>query len=737
MANSELYRPIKSVQIEGFTHSEVQGTPVPSKGIPFKDEHIPQFSVVGIETIEDGKGDNNSTLRKISSIHRRSYEFVTGKESKIVWSDEFGNIFTALNTKGNNVTDPEVCKYSEAPSGFLFFGLQDSDTMVRILKASELLRSRNIDTEAIIKVIEPAEFPYNGDMLSLAEYKRKLVQRVWDENARDGKMSARVTNLELATRQDIPRLSQSLDKMTFFETIRGTQVNERIADLTKAANLQEALPMLSNAFRYINLIEKINASKDPSYQPQSFSINREEDIIRYFNEYLPKRTAHNFAGAHRAGVVFKYSHTGNISTVGSIYDLDSVQGEPLGLGDGNITSEDVVDDIKGFIDGSSGMPGAIKVAEKFAGERTEFKENFLKDYIKKMGFEGNLICFNYIIGPLYDYFQDGHDFDKEDYYMDQIVKKIGFTYTVDSHELLGVIKREIDSWEDEEKKNYALQVLSLFILTTQNLVNVGVRKQHLKVNPEDVIGPSDAELFSRVFTIRETARVDPLQDLSLGDTLEDASGTLKDVQNKYKFPIYQKLIQHWGWEEDIIPHVAEIDYLFDGFYTPETYEKFDYYHTKLLEQLGWDFVMEETLDEMIETFHFLEQERARIQIEKALEKVAENEDRQKIVDNILSSEYGSQYELSPKARYNAFVLGYVDGRFEDLHAEDIKQLEEKYDPLTTTIISSWLKAKYENKFIDDIPDETAEEIENTAKARIEELKQEYLSVTLQKPPSPR
>src|SRR3989344_2932205 len=97
MANSELYRPIQSIQIKGFSHSEIQGTPVPSKGIPIKEGHIPQFSIVAAEN-KEATNDNslNFTLRQISPHHGRSYEFPMGKEGSIIFSDEYDNIYTSI-----------------------------------------------------------------------------------------------------------------------------------------------------------------------------------------------------------------------------------------------------------------------------------------------------------------------------------------------------------------------------------------------------------------------------------------------------------------------------------------------------------------------------------------------------------------------------------------------------------------------------------------------------------------
>lgn len=179
MSNSEIYRLVNSIQVEGFTHSEIQGNPVPTKRTPFKDGHIEQFSCVGIEN-KDEDEPTAGYLRQISSHHGRSYEFSMGEEGSIIFSDEYENIYTSLTTKGNDLTGslPLVTKEGYAPSGFRFHGLQGSDSIVRALRASELMRPNGIPTELFIKVIEPLEVPYKDEVIPLAELKKSLVQQV-------------------------------------------------------------------------------------------------------------------------------------------------------------------------------------------------------------------------------------------------------------------------------------------------------------------------------------------------------------------------------------------------------------------------------------------------------------------------------------------------------------------------------------------------------------------------------
>ena len=156
---SEIFQTTKSQEVKGHTFDQIQNTAVPHVALPFKDGHIQAFSQVVVED-EYAEDEDNSVLRKISSNHGRSYEFVTGKESSVTFTDEYGNIYTSITTKGNNLTQPHIRMSGITPSGIEFYGLQDSDSMVRALRASEVLRSNGIPTEHFIKVIEPQELPY-------------------------------------------------------------------------------------------------------------------------------------------------------------------------------------------------------------------------------------------------------------------------------------------------------------------------------------------------------------------------------------------------------------------------------------------------------------------------------------------------------------------------------------------------------------------------------------------------
>lgn len=328
MAKESYYLPVETVPVPGHGHANFQGIDIEIPNAPFLPDRIGGLSSVGIET-ENIPQNPEHSLRKISPLHGRSYEYSGGQ--KIVWADEYGNIFTTLNTKGNNATNPSFYLDRSSEVGFNILGLQTSVGIARQLRASKILRQKGIETEAITHVIEPLALPFNGDFVPIEKFKLKLkedlMKRV-NSNSKEGNVL----------------LTQSLANVAFFETVRATQANERIADFATMPE-SERMKALENAFYYTNLYEKAQGKKDPSYNPLFFDISNPESIESYFNSYLPSKIGRNYAKLHSLGLVHMFSNCSNVSLAGSIVDLDSIQGEALG---DNPEDIDYVQDLNTF-----------------------------------------------------------------------------------------------------------------------------------------------------------------------------------------------------------------------------------------------------------------------------------------------------------------------------------------------------------------------------------------------------
>src|SRR5438067_3346324 len=120
MASSELYRPVKTVPVRSTSHAEIQGVPTARQRLPHLDGYLPDCSIV--VSGEEPAESEAYTLRQITPIHRRSYEVVIPEAEKAVWYDEYGNLFSSITVKGNNLEYPKILKHALSPSGYLFYG---------------------------------------------------------------------------------------------------------------------------------------------------------------------------------------------------------------------------------------------------------------------------------------------------------------------------------------------------------------------------------------------------------------------------------------------------------------------------------------------------------------------------------------------------------------------------------------------------------------------------------------
>lgn len=103
-------------------------------------------------------------------------------------------------------------------------------------------------------------------------------------------------------------------------------------------------------FTFINMRESIEAGRE-GRNPEYFDASNDEDIARYFGEYLPKRIALNLAKLHSLGITHRFLHNQNVSMAGGIYDLASLRGKGLRESDEAITAEDIRKDFGEFLMG--------------------------------------------------------------------------------------------------------------------------------------------------------------------------------------------------------------------------------------------------------------------------------------------------------------------------------------------------------------------------------------------------
>lgn len=462
-AESEVYhKPVQNLRIPGYTLDKIQGEYVIPMRSPFKEGHIDHFAVVADDNL--GSLDTTPQLVQTSPLHRRVYELHYGRERYIYWSDEFGNLFATVTTKGNNLNDPHISKDPDAPSGFIYWGLQDSDSILRQTSASQVLRSLGVDTEIILRVVEPAVLPLKGQLVSLDEIKTHLVQKVWEENRplstdEEARADRRVT------RWDIPAISEALKDMTFYITTRGLQVPERLMDLSlDTLTPEDFTSIMEEVFKFVNMRERIRQKQDPSYEPRIFDVKNDDDVFDYFARYLAYELARNYGRMHMFGLRHVFPHLGNISLTGGIYDLDSVEGSVLDLGDRPVTETQLKEEVEYILWGderhqfAGGVIPLIGLLEERGYIRSSiergkaagiFHFNFSLIYIAERRWTENIVRHLEDIGGFFQMFEPEHFQPVEDFYRELLIDQLGWEYRYKhslDHAIQSLFRSNPDYW---------------------------------------------------------------------------------------------------------------------------------------------------------------------------------------------------------------------------------------------------------------------------------------------------
>ncbi|RJR14801.1 hypothetical protein C4579_04240 [Candidatus Microgenomates bacterium] len=347
-----LYEPVSAITIPAHSYNEVHDEVITPPGFPLKRGHIPDLCIV----VVNGRPVNrmqypDSTsfikLARISSVHGRSFKVGYGEVPAVLWQDEFGNKFQATSTKGNDLVSPWVEKSTINPSGFLYRGLQDSDSIIRVLRASRLIRANRGDTEVMTRLIEPEALPLDGFLMPVEVFKEILLHKIEAANLPDN--SGPDMERSNVTLDDIPQLREKITRTKFFITHRDTSVAERLADFLEASTKEEFLMMLQKVFQAINRIHPNSYHDRIEEESGNLDINIPDHIPAYFASILPQYIVSNTAIFHNQELLHQYIHNGNVLASGGICDLDSVIGEPLGLGDPPVTGEQKINEFENVV----------------------------------------------------------------------------------------------------------------------------------------------------------------------------------------------------------------------------------------------------------------------------------------------------------------------------------------------------------------------------------------------------
>ena len=286
-------------------------------------------------------------LRRISTDHGRSYELFVGSSEQVpqlIWKDDHDTEFTSLSIKGNNFTDPHVFASLTAPSGYIPYGLFETDAFKRVVRASRIMRENDVDTEMIVKVLEPKYLRYNKldpetgtsiegeyEYVTQPEFKRRLLQDHWKKIAD-----------QPGAADEFKKVRNAIEGMSYFFALRAMAVGTRIKDLV-VRDKQTFLGEMEKVFAYFNA--RVAHVKKDGTPRELYSVHNDKHIRNYLYMTLPTLIGGNLGRMHRIGLAHTFPYLGNINAHGALVDLDSVRGEPLGLGDKPVTEEDFQRDI--------------------------------------------------------------------------------------------------------------------------------------------------------------------------------------------------------------------------------------------------------------------------------------------------------------------------------------------------------------------------------------------------------
>ena len=681
MKERPLYSVVPHEHVEAFVHEDVQGERVPTDETPFGRDAAQFFAVVGNEKkrIRKAVDEDALHLRRISGLHGRSYEFPWG----VYWRDKYGNLFSRLNGKGNNCTDVEAFTSNVAPSGFGIRGLQDSDSLVRVLRASDYLRSKNVSTEMLVHVLEPATLPVDGTMLPLAQVKTRIIEKVFLQN---GKKTPDEDD-DKPTPDDIPRLTQALRDMTFFITIRGMQVNERVRDLEYAATPEAVQNLLRPALHFVNTEEHMRTARDGG-DPKYFSPDNPEDIRRYLEEELPLRCAQNFASMHTAGVTLGFAHAGNVSLTGGICDLDSAKGTPLNLGDEEQDRRGYMNDVREFLQGIVTITSPKDEGGYSCMHGGKFIQRFAGRYIHMMGTDtdGRIAKAATRTQAMYS---SAYPPDDDEARQEQMLLALMSLDTIVNQSMVDMqvftfmegARLESDEILSPETKYYLRRLAHerMFSMLRMTLMNE---------IPDTMITPL-IRTFSHALAVEATGW-DPYDAKYTGHAQAIPSSSMQDVACSL------------GLEENIAKNANAIDVLFNSFSYNQHRSILEYYCQKLGEQLDVDFRCPMSPEECVAEFHKHDQRKARRLIAKTIQTTYGPGNMQRSIVDALKEH---KYCHDPRDRYVGFVCKQVDRAWKN--SPDIqkamKTIGKQHWSVSADIIRGWVTQVWSSELASDLP----------------------------------
>jgi hypothetical protein len=364
---------LKTAEVPVFDHDVFAGDPVDTAGFPHTEMLSGDTVPVVVEHVDGG---SNGKLYSISGIHRRSYVLHLPPESDSedqegMWQDQYGNGFSAVSTKGNNLSNPDIIGSITAPSGYIPYGLQEGDSLLRVIRASQVLRHAGVAAEWPIRIAQPKQLPFGAESVEPRKFKSLLLDHV-------GRQSQEGFNPK-----ELAKVAGVLGGMEFYITYRAMSAAERIDDMFQYDE-DHQLPLVAKAISLYNRLAPRSASTfGPLGLPESLS---PDDTAGYLGVVLPKLIGHNYGTLHEMGLTHGYPTAGNVNILGAIVDLDSVQGKPLELGDSDNSTQAIADDFGKLAVNIFGQYPTLPDSTASPNLAMTARLNFLRTYLDERKF---------------------------------------------------------------------------------------------------------------------------------------------------------------------------------------------------------------------------------------------------------------------------------------------------------------------------------------------------------------
>lgn len=300
------HTPVVTTSYDGYADPQlVMGT---EDGPPAWDEHA--YYPVG----------------RLDPVHGRTLEVLA---KHITVKDEFDNTYNSLNIKGCDLTDPHLFKTLTAAREYIIHGLQESLVMERVIRASRVLRENGVNTEYICGLALPESFLVGSQDSGIDDKESIELPELLEH------MSGELAKQLVANGDTRHPLEIKLEMIERFQdcdyliTYRAMDSPFRLGELHDPEKYD----------RFKAFLMREHEGKEVA------TFMRDLEVEEYISGLLAFWLGSNMARMHEAGLYHKHPVRFNLTAFGGIVDLDSCEGEPLGLGDNPIGGKEEVHDV--------------------------------------------------------------------------------------------------------------------------------------------------------------------------------------------------------------------------------------------------------------------------------------------------------------------------------------------------------------------------------------------------------